>query len=38
MQKTRTRFVCQACGASQAKWTGRCPECGEWNTMVEAPP
>ncbi len=35
MTKKRTRFVCEACGAMQLKWMGRCPECGEWNTLVE---
>ncbi|MBC7237886.1 MAG: DNA repair protein RadA, partial [Chloroflexi bacterium] len=35
MAKSRTRFVCQNCGATQAKWMGRCPECEEWNTLVE---
>ncbi|MBM3187965.1 MAG: DNA repair protein RadA, partial [Chloroflexi bacterium] len=35
MARTRTRFVCQACGATQPRWMGRCPDCGEWNTMVE---
>ncbi|HST03982.1 MAG TPA: AAA family ATPase, partial [Chloroflexia bacterium] len=33
--KTRTMFVCQQCGSEQPKWTGRCPDCGEWNTFVE---
>jgi DNA repair protein RadA/Sms len=28
-------FVCQQCGGEQPKWTGRCPDCGEWNTFVE---
>ena len=28
-------FVCQACGASQPRWAGRCPECGGWNTLTE---
>ncbi|MDR7482961.1 MAG: DNA repair protein RadA [Armatimonadota bacterium] len=31
----RTRFVCQACGHTSAKWLGRCPGCGEWNTLAE---
>jgi len=31
----RTVFVCQQCGYKSPKWVGRCPECGEWNTMVE---
>lgn len=35
MAKLQTRFVCQQCGSSQPKWLGRCPECGEWNTLVE---
>ncbi len=29
------RYVCQHCGASHAKWAGRCDACGEWNTLVE---
>jgi DNA repair protein RadA/Sms len=33
--KTRTRFVCQQCGGFSPKWLGRCPECGEWNSLVE---
>jgi DNA repair protein RadA/Sms len=28
-------YVCQSCGAQQRKWLGQCPDCGEWNTMVE---
>ena len=35
MPKAQTRYVCQQCGGSQAKWMGRCPECGEWNSLVE---
>ena len=37
MAKTRekTMWFCTACGADSPKWTGRCPACGEWNTMVE---
>ncbi len=35
MSKIQTSFVCQSCGHSQAKWEGRCPGCGEWNTLVE---
>jgi DNA repair protein RadA/Sms len=27
--------VCSACGSQSAKWHGQCPECGEWNTLVE---
>lgn len=33
--KTRTQFVCQQCGATQPKWMGRCPDCGEWNSLIE---
>ena len=35
MPKSRTKFVCDRCGAESLKWMGRCPECGEWNTLVE---
>lgn len=35
MVKTKSQFVCQNCGASYQKWTGRCENCGEWNTLVE---
>jgi DNA repair protein RadA/Sms len=31
----KTVFVCQACGAQASKWLGRCPECAEWNSLVE---
>jgi DNA repair protein RadA/Sms len=30
-----TIFVCQNCGGQQRKWLGQCPDCGEWNTLVE---
>ena len=35
MAKTQTTFFCKNCGASAAKWIGKCPSCGEWNTYVE---
>lgn len=35
MKAPRTLFVCQSCGAQSQKWLGRCPECGEWNALVE---
>ncbi len=38
MVKAKTQFVCQNCGASYPKWTGRCDNCGEWNTLVEQLP
>lgn len=28
-------FVCQSCGHQSSKWLGKCPECGEWNSLVE---
>jgi DNA repair protein RadA/Sms len=31
----RNAFVCQSCGASSSRWAGKCPGCGDWNTMVE---
>ncbi|MEL6299508.1 MAG: DNA repair protein RadA [Pseudomonadota bacterium] len=31
----KTKFVCENCGAHTTKWVGKCPECGEWNTLVE---
>ncbi|HZS13759.1 MAG TPA: DNA repair protein RadA [Candidatus Dormibacteraeota bacterium] len=34
----RARHLCSACGAESPKWQGRCPSCGEWNTLAEAPP
>ncbi len=30
-----TIFACQNCGSQQRKWLGQCPDCGEWNTLVE---
>ena len=35
MAKAKSKFVCQNCGASYAKWAGRCENCGEWNTLLE---
>lgn len=35
MAKARLKFVCQNCGANYPKWSGRCENCGEWNTLVE---
>jgi DNA repair protein RadA/Sms len=35
MARTRTVHRCTSCGASAAKWVGRCDGCGEWNTLVE---
>jgi DNA repair protein RadA/Sms len=33
--KKETLFVCQNCGHKSGKWLGKCPECGEWNSLVE---
>lgn len=35
MPKYKVRYVCQNCGSAQAKWMGKCPDCGEWNTLIE---
>jgi DNA repair protein RadA/Sms len=39
--KPRTLYRCRNCGGAQAKWLGQCPDCSQWNTLVEeqeAPP
>lgn len=33
--KTKTMYVCGSCGFESVKWYGKCPGCGEWNTMEE---
>ena len=33
--RSKTVFVCSECGYETPKWAGKCPGCGEWNTMVE---
>jgi DNA repair protein RadA/Sms len=35
MAKIRTTFTCQECGYHSAKWLGKCPECGQWNSFTE---
>lgn len=35
MPKVRTFYQCQLCGYTSPKWLGKCPDCGEWNTLVE---
>lgn len=35
MAKFRPRFVCQECGYETAKWLGKCPDCGSWNSFLE---
>ena len=33
--KLRTSYVCQQCGFESPSWYGKCPQCGEWNSLVE---
>lgn len=33
--KFKTVYVCQKCGYETLKWAGKCPDCGEWNSLVE---
>lgn len=35
MAKTKSVYFCQNCGFESAKWLGKCPSCGEWNTFAE---
>ncbi|HYG83735.1 MAG TPA: DNA repair protein RadA [Verrucomicrobiae bacterium] len=35
MVKAKTRYVCQQCGATHTKWSGRCDNCGAWNSLLE---
>lgn len=35
MSKRKSKFMCKDCGYESPKWMGRCPGCGEWNTMNE---
>ena len=37
MKQKKPIYVCQSCGYQALKWLGRCPDCGEWNSMVEEP-
>lgn len=34
-KKTASRYVCSNCGAIAGSYSGRCPQCGEWNTLQE---
>ena len=38
MKPAKVVFVCQECGSQFPKWTGRCNECGAWNSLVEERP
>jgi DNA repair protein RadA/Sms len=33
--KQKTFYTCQQCGHQSPKWLGRCPDCGQWNTLAE---
>ena len=35
MAKNKTVFVCENCGQDSVRWVGKCPSCGQWNTMKE---
>ena len=35
MAKLKTNFTCTECGGISNKWTGQCPSCAQWNTLVE---
>jgi len=34
-KQSNTTFICQNCAYESRKWLGKCPECGEWNSLVE---
>jgi DNA repair protein RadA/Sms len=36
-KRQRGAYLCNACGAQLPKWSGQCPDCGSWNTVIEAP-
>ena len=36
-EQLRTVYSCRECGAEALRWEGRCPSCGEWNTLTEVP-
>lgn len=38
MAKSKTLYVCNQCGYEAAKWLGKCPMCGQWNTFEETTP
>ena len=35
MVKVKTKYVCQQCGYETARYMGKCPECGSWESFVE---
>ncbi len=36
MAKDKTQYTCTDCGGISAKWLGKCPSCGAWNTLIES--
>ena len=38
MAKSKSVYVCSECGYETPRWLGRCPDCGNWNTLTEQAP
>lgn len=38
MAKSKSIYICNHCGYESPKWTGKCPECGKWNSLEESKP
>ncbi|MBY4596334.1 DNA repair protein RadA [Ottowia caeni] len=38
MAKDKSIYICNECGASSARWLGKCPSCGAWNSLIESTP
>lgn len=38
MKAAKTVFLCSNCGNETPRWQGRCPSCGQWNTLEEYTP
>ena len=38
MAKPKKRYVCSECGSVSSRWQGQCPDCAQWNTLVEDAP
>ena len=36
MAKDKAIYICSECGGTSAKWLGKCPSCGAWNTLIES--
>ncbi|MDX1815836.1 MAG: hypothetical protein R3239_07740, partial [Thermodesulfobacteriota bacterium] len=35
MAKVKVEYACTACGFTSPKWLGKCPDCGQWGSVVE---